>query len=181
MDGWRCGRADCRGTICDFGDGAHCLLCGRGPGNDNGCDPDPDPLIVALMTEPPGPLRSLRGHISEEMYDRPNARGRQAKWLAWEGWDGRDRPSPTTEGRGRGGRKAGEIRQLHYGDGLSLKEIIAEGQRRLEAGLPGWKANYARSVLRLQRLREEEGDQDLVTQRRRPPLANRCAAPFRLR
>jgi hypothetical protein len=62
-------------------------------------------------------------------------------------------PSPTS-GPGRGGKKAGDIRQLHYGDGLSLKEIIAEGQRRLDEGLPGWKANYACAVLRLQRQRE---------------------------
>ena len=131
--------------------GDRCLLCGRGPANGN--DYEPDPLFVALMTEPPGSLPSLRSHISEEMYDRPNARGRQAKWLAWEGWDGRDRPSPTTEGRGRGGLKAGEIRDL-YDSGLGLAEIIAEGQRRLDAGLAGWKANYARSVTRLQRQRE---------------------------
>lgn len=90
------------------------------------------------------------------MYERPGSgRGRGRKWLPWAGADlayellptsGRDHP-------GRRGEKAGEIRDL-YDSGLRLAEIIAEGQRRLDAKAAGWKANYARNVLRAQRQRD---------------------------
>lgn len=159
MEGWRCGRADCHGTLLNAGDGERCLLCGRGPDAGAGIDWDLHlASISALVREPPGAAVSLRSSISEEMYERPR-RGVKRKWLPWAGADvayeppRRRRPNGATPGMGRGGEKAGEIRDL-YDSGLGLAEIIADGQRRLDAGLPGWKANYARSVTRLQRQRE---------------------------
>ncbi len=160
MGGWRCGRADCRGTLLNAGDGERCLLCGRGP-SDAGAGTDWDlhlASLSALMRQPPGLVVSLRSSISEEMYERPE-HGRKRKWLPWAGADvayeppRRKRRNGATPGMGRGGEKAGEIRDL-YDSGLGLAEIIADGQRRLDAGLPGWKANYACAVLRLQRQRE---------------------------
>lgn len=104
------------------------------------------------MSAPPGSAVSLRSPISDETYERPAA-GRRRKWLPWAGADVAMVSVGLSPMPGRGGEKAGEIRELH-GSGLGLAEIIAEGQRRLDAGQEGWKANYARTVLWLQRQRE---------------------------
>ncbi len=88
MEGWRCGRTYCHGTLLNAGDGERCLLCGRGP-SDAGAGIDWDlhfASISALMKQPPGAAVSLRSSISDEMYERP-ARGGKRKWMAWAGAD----------------------------------------------------------------------------------------------
>jgi len=88
MEGWRCGRADCHGTLLNAGDGERCLLCGRGP-SDAGAGTDRDlhlASISALMCQPPGLAVSLRSSISDEMYER-SAHGVKRKWLPWAGYD----------------------------------------------------------------------------------------------
>jgi hypothetical protein len=98
--------------------GDRCLLCGRGPANDNA--PDPDPLIVALMTEPPGPIPSIRA--------------------------GPDLATGEISSSGPKPRVAPEIERLAR-QGWTSKEIVEEGRRRKADGQGGWSQSRAYEVV----------------------------------
>ena len=137
MDGWRCVRADCHGTLLNAGDGERCLLCGRGAANGN--DYDPDPLIAALMMEPPGSITrfwvsgALAGGYREN-------RGRRA---------GGDAGSPPPRLPSEGS-KAAAIWVL-LDEGYRPSEVVEEGRRRQASGGLGWSEPHTWAEARRRR------------------------------